>query len=47
VVTVVLIGRLLARVSVFPVAIGERLVTYLIGSLAAYWTIDRFVLFWA
>ncbi len=45
--TVLVAARLLHRIRELPVLAGERLVTYLIGSLAAYWTIDRFVLFWS
>lgn len=47
VLSVLLLGNLLGRVKTFPGLASERVVTYLIGSIAAYWTIDRVVSFWA
>jgi len=47
VVSVLLIGQLVSRVKVIPRLQSERIITYVIGSVAAYWTIDRVVLFWA
>ena len=43
---VLITGWLIHRIRTFPVRTTETLVTYAIGSIAAYWTIERVAGFW-
>jgi hydrogenase/urease accessory protein HupE len=45
--SVLLLGQLVSQLKAIPRLQSEQVITYLIGSVAAYWTIDRVVLFWA
>lgn len=43
---VLLSGWLIHRINAFPIRPAEMVTSYVIGSVAAYWTIDRVVGFW-